>query len=86
MEYLSLVTEIETLKAALAEAHAEIAALKEKPQAKTKPVKVPCPCLTVKGHPCKKFCPDGEETCKVHARTPAIKKNPPNPRGFSVPA
>jgi len=63
MEYLSLIAEIESLKA-------ENEALKArlKCHKKTKVERVPCPGVTGKGQGCKKFCVDGETTCKVHGR------------------
>ena len=66
MEYLSLVAEIESLKADLAGAEAEIARLKCPKKAKVE--RVPCPGVTGKGQGCKKFCVGDEATCKVHGR------------------
>ena len=81
MEYLSLIAEIESLKEELAAANAELATLKPKP--KSKPEKVPCPHITSKGVPCKKYCAAGLETCKVHGRPPKTKP-PPKPRPVKV--
>lgn len=64
MEYLTLIAEIESLKA-------EIAILKI--PKKTKLVRTACPGMTGKGVTCKKYCVQGEEACKVHSRAPKEK-------------
>ena len=65
MEYLALLAEIETLKE-------QLTAL----QPKVKPTRTPCPHSTSKGTPCKKYCVDGQQTCKVHGK-PRKEKPPP---------
>jgi len=72
MEYLSLIAEIESLKA-------QLAAL----QPPKKPPKTPCPHSTSKGVPCKKYCAPGLETCKVHGK-PRKEKPPPKEKPKKV--
>ena len=81
MEYLALIAEIETLKGELAAANAELATLR--PKAKAKPIKVPCPHITSKGVPCKKYCAPNLQTCKVHGK-PRKEKPPPKPKPKKV--
>jgi hypothetical protein len=59
---------------------AEIESLKD--QAK-KPGKVPCPGVTGKGVPCKRYCASGLETCKIHDRPPKSVCVGLNTRGTS---
>ena len=72
MEYLSLVAEIESLKAELDATRTQLAALQPPP----KPTKQPCPHSTSKGSPCKKYCVPGAQTCKVHGKPPKPAKTP----------
>jgi len=65
MEYLALIAEIESLKAQLAQY-----------QPPKKPERTPCPRVTSKGIPCKKYCVPGEQTCKVHGNPPKPAKTP----------
>ena len=59
----------------------EISELKKKGKvAKVKVEKIRCPCQTAKGEQCKKFCAEGLQTCKVHARPPKPAKQPKPPR------
>jgi hypothetical protein len=78
MEYLALIAEIESLKEELA--------LLKVPKQPRKPVKVPCPGVTGKGHACKKYCVAGETTCKVHGREEVVKpkKVPKAPKKMCV--
>ena len=75
MEYLSLIAEIETLKAELDATRTQLAQL----QPPKKPVKTQCPQLTSKGSPCKKYCAPNLTTCKVHGKPPKAKA-PPKPK------
>lgn len=72
MEILALVAENESLRAQLAQLQAQLAAL----QPKVKPVRTPCPHVTSKGQPCKKYCAPGLTTCKVHGKPPKTKPPP----------
>ena len=65
MEYLALIAEIETLKEQL-----------EALQPPKKPTKQPCPGLTSKGSPRKKYCAPNAGTCKVHGKPPKPAKTP----------
>lgn len=72
MDTSALLAEIETLKA-------EIVRLTT-PKKAPRPVRVPCPGMTGKGVQCKKYCAEGEDTCKVHSRPPKAPKVPKAPR------
>jgi hypothetical protein len=72
MEILALVAENESLRAQLAVLQAELDQLRPR----TKPVKTPCPHVTSKGVPCKKYCATGLQTCKVHSKPPKTKPPP----------
>lgn len=76
MDVTSLLAEIETLKA-------EIALLRA-PKKSVKPVRIPCPGMTGKGVQCKKYCVEGEDSCKVHSRPPKAPKAPRAPRAPKV--
>ena len=79
MEILSLVAEIESLKAELDATRTQLAALQPPP----KPTKQPCPHSTSKGSPCKKYCVDGQQACKVHGK-PRKEKPPPKEKPKKV--
>lgn len=81
MEYLALIAEIETLKAELDATRTQLVSLQ--PKTKQKPERVPCPHVTSKGSPCKKYCAPDIGTCKVHSK-PMKEKAPPKPK-FSRP-
>ena len=72
MEYLSLIAEIETLKAELDATRTQLV----KYQPKVKPAKTQCPRSTSKGIPCKKYCAPGLNTCKVHGKPLKPAKTP----------
>jgi hypothetical protein len=74
MEYLSLVAEIESLKAENESLRAQL-----EPKVPKKPLRVPCPGVTSKGIPCKKYCAPNLNTCKVHGQPPKAKA-PPKPK------
>lgn len=61
MEYLCLLAEIESLKFQLEPRN-------------NRPVRIPCPHVTSKGHSCKKYCLPGLESCKVHSKPPKPPK------------
>jgi hypothetical protein len=65
MDVSELLKEIESLKAQLAQL-----------QPKAKPERIPCPRVTSKNSPCKKYCVPGEQTCKVHGAPPKPPKTP----------
>ena len=75
MEILSLVAENESLKEQVAALQAQLAAL----QPPKKPPRTPCPHVTSKGAPCKKYCAPNLQTCKVHSKPPKTKP-PPKPK------
>ncbi len=52
-------------------------------QPKAKPIKQPCPHITSKGQPCKKYCAPNMTTCKVHGK-PRKEKPPPKERPKKV--
>jgi hypothetical protein len=79
MEILALVAENESLRAQLAVLQAELDQLRPK----AKPAKTPCPHITSKGVPCKKYCAPGLQTCKVHSKPPKVKP-PPKPKPVKV--
>lgn len=63
----------------IADLRAQILAL-QKPK---RVPRVPCPFVTLKKNQCKKFCAEGQETCKVHSAPP--KPRPaPKPRPVRV--
>ena len=72
MDVTSLLAEIEKLKA-------EIALLRA-PKKPVKPIRIPCPGMTGKGVQCKKYCVEGEDSCKVHSRPPKAPKAPKAPK------
>lgn len=65
MDMSELLREIEALRA-------ELAVLKA--PKRSKPPRIPCPGVTGKGVQCKKYCVDGEGTCKVHGRPAKVPK------------
>ena len=79
MEILSLVAENAQLLAENESLKEQLAALKDQLaalQPKVKPAKTPCPHITSKGVPCKKYCAPGLQTCKVHSKPPKTKPPP----------
>lgn len=71
MEYLALIAEIESLKAENESLRAQL-----EPKVPKKPIKQPCPGVTSKGIPCKKYCAPNLTTCKVHGAPPKPPKTP----------
>jgi hypothetical protein len=76
MEILSLIAHNESLIAENETLKEQVAALQAQLQPKAKPPRVPCPHVTSKGQPCKKYCAPGLETCKVHGKPPKPPKTP----------
>ena len=72
MEILSLVAHNTQLQEQVEVLRAQLAAL----QPKQKPPRTPCPHVTSKGAPCKKYCAPNLQTCKVHSKPPKPPKTP----------
>tara|TARA_Y100000389_G_scaffold198039_1_gene233823 strand:+ start:479 stop:961 length:483 start_codon:yes stop_codon:yes gene_type:complete len=79
MEILALVAHNTQLQEQVEALQAQLAAL----QPKAKPIKTPCPHVTSKGQPCKKYCAPGLSTCKVHGK-PRKEKPPPKEKPKKV--
>jgi hypothetical protein len=79
MDILALTAHNIQLQEQLAALRAQLASL----QPPKKPPRTPCPHVTSKGQPCKKYCIPNQQTCKVHGK-PRKEKPPPKEKPKKV--